>query len=94
MGDISLVETNKITEKVDIILRQTDYTQEKAIEKLKEFNYDEIKVIRDYFGIADKKEQPINSINQEIYKQIRYRLNSNMREYQERVDKGESKKIM
>jgi len=94
MGDVYLVETNKITEKVEIILRQTDYTQEKAIEKLKEYNFDELKVIRSYFGIGDKKEKPINSINQEIYKQIRYRLNSNMRDYQERVDSGEAKKIM
>ena len=93
MGDISLVETEQIAAKIQIILRQTDYTEEKAIEKLKEHNFDEIKVIKCYFGIVEKKPQ-INSVNQEIYKQIRYRLNSNMREYQDRVDKGEAKKII
>ena len=94
MSEISLVETNKIDQKIDIILRQTDYTKEKALEKLQEYNFDELKVIRYYFGIADKVTKPINSINQEIYKQIRYRLDSNMRDYQERIEKGEVKKII
>jgi hypothetical protein len=93
MGDISLIETEQIAEKIQIILRQTDYTEEKAIEKLKEHNYDELNVIRSYFGVIEKK-QPIKSINQEIYKQIRYRLDSNMREYQGRVEKGQAKKLL
>jgi hypothetical protein len=50
-------------------------------------------VIRAYFGIPEKKSQPIKSVNQEIYKQLRYKLDSNMRNYQERVEKGEAKKI-
>jgi hypothetical protein len=94
MGDISLVETDQIDEKVQIILRQTDYTKEIAIEKLKENNFDELKVIRLYFGIAEKNNKPIKTINQEIYKQIRYRLDSNMRDYHERVEKGDAKKVM
>ena len=93
MAEISLVETNKIEEKIELILRQTDYTKEKALEKLKENSFDELKVIHSYFGIADKATKPIQSINQEIYKQIRYKLDSNMRDYQERVEKGEAKKI-
>ena len=94
MTDISLVETNKIDEKIQIILGQTDYTKEQANEKLKEFDFDELKVIRSYFGITEKKIKPIHSINQEIYKQIRNRLNSNMRDYQERVEKGEARKLL
>lgn len=94
MGDqISLVETDQIEERVQKIMRQTDYTEEMAREKLKLFNYDEILVIKSYLGISDKKAQPIKSVNQEIYKQLRYRLDSNMRNYQERVDKGEAKKL-
>lgn len=91
--NISFVETEKIDENVQIILRQTDYTEEMAKEKLKELNYDHMAVIRAYFGIPDKKVQPIKSVNQEIYKQLRYKLDSNMRNYQERVEKGEAKKI-
>jgi len=90
---ISLVETDQIEERVQKIMRQTDYTEETAREKLKLFNYDEILVIKSYLGITDKKVQPIKSVNQEIYKQLRYRLDSNMRNYQERADKGEVKKL-
>ena len=90
---ISLVDTDQIEEKIQKVMRQTDYTEEMAREKLKLFNYDEILVIKSYLGISDKKVQPIKSVNQEIYKQLRYRLDSNMRNYQERVDKGEAKKI-
>lgn len=94
MGDqISLVETDQIEEKIQKVMRQTDYTEEMAREKLKLFNYDEILVIKSYLGISDKKVQPIKSVNQEIYKQLRYRLDSNMRNYQERVDKGEARKL-
>jgi hypothetical protein len=94
MSDISLVETSQIAEKVQKILRQTDYTEEIAIEKLKENNFDELKVIRSYFGISEKVNKQIKTLNQEIYKQIRYRLDSNMRDYNERVEKGDAKKVM
>jgi hypothetical protein len=91
--NISFVETKKIDDKVEIIMRQTDYTEEISNQKLKEFNYDHMAVIRSYFGIPEKKEPHVKSVNQEIYKQLRYRLDSNMRNYQERVEKGEAKKI-
>jgi hypothetical protein len=91
--NISFVETGQIDEKVQIIMRQTDYTEEIAKEKLKEFNYDHIAVIKSYLGVTDKKAQPVKSVNQEIYKQLRYRLDSNMRNYQERVEKGEARKL-
>ena len=56
--------------------------------------FDELKVIRCYFGIPEKINKPIKTLNQEIYKQIRYRLDSNMRDYHERVEKGDAKKVM
>jgi hypothetical protein len=93
MADISLVETDKIDEKIQRILRQTDYTEDTALEKLKEYGYDELATIRAYFGIPEKKTTQINSVNQEIYKQLRRRLDSNMREYHTRVENGEAKKI-
>ena len=95
MDNISLVETDQIDGKIQIILRQTDYTEEKAREKLSAFNFDEMDVIRDYFGISKKKEsKQITSINQEIYKQMRGHLDGAMKNYRERVDKGEVKKII
>ena len=92
--NISLVETTQIEEKIQIVLRQTDYTYEQAREKLQEKNFDEIATIKAYLGISEKKPKEIKSINQEIYKQIRYRLDSNMQEYRERAEKGEAKKLL
>ena len=91
--NISFVETGKIDENVQIIMRQTDYSEELAKEKLKEFNYDHIAVIKSYLGVPDKKVEPVKSLNQEIYKQLRHRLDSNMRNYHERVEKGEARKL-
>jgi len=91
---ISLVETELIDEKVQLIMRQTDYTEEMAVIKLRENNFDEMATIKRYLGIQEKKQEPIKSVNQEIYKQLRYRLDSNMRNYHERVEKGEVKKVV
>ena len=68
---ISFTNDNEIQEKVEMILRQTDYTEEEAKTKLKEFNYDNIQVVKSYLGITEKKAPPIKTVNQEIYKQIR-----------------------
>jgi hypothetical protein len=91
MDNISLVKTDQIDGKIQIIMTQTDYTEIKAREKLREFNFDEIAVIRDYFGITEKKEpSKISSVNQEIYKQLRGHLDGAMKNYRERVDKDEN----
>ena len=93
--NISLVETDQIAEKIQKILRQTDYTEDIAIMTLKEYNYDEIAVIKAYLGITEKKAPTtVASVNQEIYRQLRHKLDSNMRDYQVRVDKGEVKKVV
>ena len=92
--NLTLVETDQIDDKVQIILRQTDYSQEVAREKLKEHNFNEIAVIKAYFGISEKKPAELKSINQEIYKQIRYKLDSNMRDYNTRVEKGDARKLL
>jgi hypothetical protein len=88
------IDDVQVNDNIQIIMRQTNYSEEIAKEKLQEFNYDHMAVIRAYFGISEKKQSPIKSINQEIYKQLRYKLDGNMRNYQERVAKGEVKKIV
>jgi hypothetical protein len=88
---ISFTNNNEIQEKVEMILRQTDYTEEEAKNKLKEFNYDHIQVVKSYLGITEKKAPPIKTVNQEIYKQIRYKLDSTMREYNLRKERDETK---
>ena len=89
---ITFVENIEINDKVQIILRQTDYTEEIATNKLREHDYDHLKVIRAYLGVTEKKAPTqVKSTNQEIYKQLRYRLDDNMREYNSRKERGETK---
>ena len=90
---ITLVDNAEIEDKVQIITRQTDYTEAIAREKLKEHNYDHLKVIRNYLGLTEKKALPVKSINQEIYKQLRSRLDDNMRDYTIRKERGETKNV-
>ena len=67
------------------IMSQTNYSETEAREKFKDFNYDFMKVLKDYMGIPEKKENThIKSVNQEIYKQIRHTLDNSMKEYREK----------
>ena len=62
-------------EQIQLIMRQTNYTEEEALNKLIEFNYDVVKTIKSYFNIVEKKEKVL-SVNQEIYKHLRVKLNT------------------
>ena len=92
MENISLVETELIDEKIQKVMRQTNYNEEEAREKLKENNFDEIKIIKSYLGITEKKQSKITSINQEIYKQLRYKMDDSMNNYREKQNNTLSKK--
>lgn len=72
-----------IDNKVSMVMRQTGYTEEIAQQKLLECNGDSIKVIKDYLGIAEKKTlpKPGASVNQEIYKQLRSKLDESIKTY-------------
>ena len=89
--NISFIESEQIDNKIQIILRQTDYTEEIAREKLKEYNFDHLLVIKSYFGITEKKPQVIESLNQEIYKQMRYKLDGVIRDYNFRKENNDTK---
>ena len=76
---------------VDVVLRQTDYTEEKAIEKLKEHNNDIIAIVREYMcGSAIKKPQTIDtsnkSTNQQIYGEIRNLMDDAAKTYKAKKD--------
>ena len=84
-NNISFISNDEISILVTKVLAQTNYTEEIAKTKLQEFNYDLMRVLKDYMGIPEKKDiTKIKSINQEIYKQIRHTLDSSMREYREK----------
>jgi len=77
-------DTLKEDDLVQMVLRQTNYSEAEAKDKLKEFNNDAILVIKSYFGIAEKKApEKVKSVNQEIYKQFRLKLDSSMKEYRD-----------
>lgn len=85
----------ELLEKVGMVMRQTDYTEEQARDKLLAMNSDVTLVLKDYFGVPAKKpEKPAASVNQQIYREIRKHLNTAMDEYQVRVEKGEAKRII
>ena len=91
---ISFFSNDDLTKNVKKVISQTNYTEEQAIEKLKQFNCDYMRVLKDYMGIPEKKVAPkVKSVNQEIYRQLRHRLDNNMRNYQERAEKGEARKL-
>ena len=83
MDKITFVCKTDMSEKVQMIIRQTDYDQETAEQKLAEHHDDPIKVIKAYLGITEKK-APIKSVNQEIYRQLRYKLDSSVKEFNQK----------
>jgi len=79
------METEKdLAEKTAIVMRQTDYTEEEARTKLIESNLDYIRVIKDFCGIVEKPCQPIKSIQQQIYKEIRFRMDESMKDFNDK----------
>jgi len=80
-SDISMINNETLTERVQIVMRQTTYTEDIALEKLKESNFDHLRVIKAYMGLPEKKTEQVKSINQEIYKQIRHRLDNTMADF-------------
>jgi hypothetical protein len=81
------METENIENNIQLILRQTNYTEDQAKVKLTEFDNDPLLVIKDFLGIPTKKTTQITSVNQEIYRQLRYKLDSSMREYKSKTEK-------
>ena len=82
---ISFFSDDDLQKHVQKVMSQTNYTYDEAIDKLKLFNCDYMKVLKDYMGIPDKKQETnVRSVNQEIYRQIRKKLDNNMKEYREK----------
>lgn len=80
----------------NIILRQTDYSEEEAINKLKEYNNNAMNVIREYMGSSstnknNKTDKPVKSENQQMYAKMRGMLDTAARNY--RIKKENEEKI-
>ena len=68
-------------EKIAMIQRQTMYTYEEAREKLKQNNGNVICVIEEFMGIHKKEIKSSISVQQEIYKQIRMKMDHSIKQY-------------
>jgi hypothetical protein len=79
--------SEELAEKIAVVMRQTSYTEEDARDKLICANLDYVKVIREFHGIKEVKDNlPIKSIQQVIYKEIRHKMNNSIRDFNRRHD--------
>lgn len=78
---VKLPSDEEISEMCNIVLRQTNYTIDEIKDKLIEYNYVYMDIIKEYMGIKKEKPQPIKSLNQEIYRQIRLTLDEATRDF-------------
>jgi hypothetical protein len=81
MDNITIICESEASEKIQMIMRQTDYNEDVAREKLIAHDDDPIKVIKEYMGIVEKPKPAPKSLNQEIYRQLRHRLDDSMRDF-------------
>ena len=85
LNEINIVSNINFEEHVIKIMNQTNYTKEEATNKLILFNNDYIKVIKDYMNIPIHipEEKKVKSVNQEIFRQIRIKLDNSMKNYRD-----------
>jgi len=66
---------------IEFVLRQTNMEREDVIEKLKKNDFDSIKVIKEHFGIKEKQENNVVSVNQQVYREIRSFMDKAAKQY-------------
>ena len=66
---------------IEFVLRQTNMKREDVIEKLKKNDFDSIKVIKEHFGIKEKQDNGIVSVNQQVYREIRGFMDKAAKQY-------------
>lgn len=69
-------------DKVAVLMSQTNYTLEEATQKLSQFDGHLENAIRDYLGIPLPRPAPVLNPHQEIFRQIRKKLD--LKEYREK----------
>ena len=81
--------------KINLLLAQTDYSEEQAEERLNYYDYDLKKCIREYMGLPlDKvnETKTPTSINQRVYAEIRNFMDTSSMEYKKREEEKEQAK--
>lgn len=66
---------------LNLVLTQTNMTEEYAKQQLEENDYNSIKVIKKHFGIKEKEITNNVNVNQQVYKEIRYYMDRASKQY-------------
>lgn len=74
--NMTCIDSEEIKKRVEIVMRQTDYKEDVASNKLKKHNYNTEACIKEYLGIEMKREHyhKVMSTNQRIYQQLRQQM--------------------
>ena len=82
----------------NIVMRQTDYDEETADEKLTIHNYDVVAVVRDFMNpiplVTDTNNSVVESVNQQIYGEIRGMMDNASWKYRKNKEYEEKKELM
>tara|TARA_B110000858_G_scaffold186001_1_gene228702 strand:- start:22 stop:474 length:453 start_codon:yes stop_codon:yes gene_type:complete len=79
-------------ELIQIVMRQTEYNETEAEDKLKETEYDVMKVMNNYHGITKKEKDYPKTTNQQIYGEIRGLMDAGAKQYRVEQEKAEKYK--
>jgi hypothetical protein len=93
MDKITIICEDEMHDKIQTILRQTDYSECEAREKLIENCGDHIKVIKTFMGIPDKNNTSKKSLNQEIYRQLRSKLDNSIKDFNKKQEEKLTREI-
>ena len=78
-------------ELIQVVCRQTELTPNEAKDRLETEQYNYMKVLNDYFEITDSKTETTNTINQQIYGEIRTLMDTGAKKF--RVDQERAQYI-
>ena len=74
---------------IELVMRQTTYNREQAIEKLKKYKGEPVDVIREFMGIEVKSKKEPTTTNQMIFSEIRNFMDDVNKGYNQRKERNE-----
>lgn len=89
-GDYNkVIQLATIEHLIGVVMRQTTYSREEAIEKLKYFNGEPVDVIKEFMGIKPKPKKEPNTTNQMVFHEIRNFMDDVNSKYNQRKEQSE-----
>ena len=83
----------KVEETCLVVMRQTNYDKEKALEKLKQHNMAALDVVKEYMGIPLKHEKKAVTTNQAVFREFRTFLDEACNNYQRQKEIKEQREL-